>query len=1113
MSSPQSTDLKCPQCQAKLQREVKFCPECGAAIASVGGKTSSEISGLHEMLKSADSVDPVPQTRNEFPADTNNSGDLSGMSGMFDALESVDDAPGATPPVNGHETFKTEGQKSPSPSSNRSQKPATKSQDDSGQRSSSGVRMSGSSGVRSGVSSGVRSRNSAPTFADGVIRFVCRGCGRSIRAKEKKAGQQINCPSCKTPLKVPRTPEQVEKEKSFSLRSGDESGETISFTELALKIANDSPILYVPDSENESKETDAADVVDSKKAKKKKVSSRQLKSYTKLFSRSLDDLGPDDQETLIQEWKDALRELGAIGDASTIDLVRPYLDHHSRDLQRIAIATAGELRDPSVVPDLIKLLDDSGPAVRKTISIALGTIGDARAVTALLSLGIEDPHVKIPASDAISQIGPAASEPLVKALADRESGLVLEAVVMLGRLKVVEAARPLIRVLEGGSWVHRAHAAQALGNLGDTRVLGALQKALGDSNPNVRANAAAALGQLKDTACLAELRKCLQDTDRDVVTQTVIALGRIGDARAASALVPFLDSTDPNLRLLVAEALGDLGDDRAVPNLLSVLETEDEKLQLKVLTILRKLKAPEAVPALLALLKHRNELIRQRACDALGRMGDADVAERLETVLSIDPSTEVRAAAARALGEIADPGSVDSLKKALEDEFLVRCQAIIALGTVGDQENVTDLLNLLQDRTPEIKYHAAGALAELGAKRAISPIRAMLEDSNPMVVRGATKALEKLGEAVDLSDVKKAQRRAKYRGIYETILSIRSYLPEGRQATVMGLGALGLVVAVGVVAIAGMFLFKPPPKVVMVRGFVESVSFSPDGQKVCTGRTTGVVEVYDVANGSRSEQLKLTGGNTAVFSHSNSMLVLQQQKTLQFWDLSVEDPAQQPAPAAGHAKRVTSSYVTTDRAFALTRSMDGMVIVWNLSSGQNTGVAQFPTNYVNFAVSSDGGLIAGATPEGQVLLIDATTGQAKGKPFKTPGDSSLLSLTFSSDGTKIGMSGLKLGLAIYSTEGTKIVHVESENALPSDLRFTPDGAQLIGVMGSQFAVWNYAEGALDAKPRMFDSGLDSITSWDLSPDGKQVVAGSEESLPAVILDIASGEEVSKMNKG
>ena len=1109
MSSPQSTAIECTRCQAKLRANAKFCSTCGQELGA-SSETANGISGIHEMLESAESIDVNAMNASSSQSDSAN--DLSGMSGMFDALETVNETPTTPPRTNGHSADKAEQFKPPKRSQEDSNAEPNGSDQSSasGTSSVSGVRMSS---AKSGVRSGVRAKN-APTFVDGVIRFSCRGCGRSIRAKEKKAGQQINCPSCKTPLKVPRTPDQIEKEKSFTLRSGDESGETVSFAELARKAAEESPTVFVADPENEPSETNGDPPKKSQKTGKDSgLSKKQRKTYTQLFARSLDDLVSDEQDSLIQEWKDALRVIGQSGDSAAIDLVKPFLDHHSRELQRVAIVTAGELRDPSIVPDLIRLIDDSGPATRKTISIALGNIGDGRAVRALLTLGIEDPHVKIPATDAIQQIGPAAAEPLLKALVDKESGLVLEAVVMLGRLKVTEAARPLIRVLEAGSWILRAHAAQALGKLGDARVLGSLQKALADSNPNVRANAAAALGQLGDDGCVTALRKCLQDSDPDVVTQTVSALGRIGDPRAASALVPLLESPDANLRLLVSEALGDMGDERAVPNLLAVLDTDDEKLQLKVLAILRKLRAPEAIPDLLQLLKHRSEMIRQRACDALGRMGDADVAERLETVLSVDPSTEVRAAAARALGEIADPGSVDSLKKALEDEFLVRCQAIIALGTVGDQENVSDLLNLLEDRTPEIKYHAAVALAELGATRAVSPIRKLLEDSNPMVVRGATKALEKLGEPVALADVKKAQRRAQYRGLYEVLLSVRSFLPEGRQAVIVGLGALAIVVLAGGFMLASMFLFQPPPKVVLVRGNASQVSFSLSGQQVCTGRTTGLIEVYNTTDGKRTHQFQVpNGGKTATFAHSDGELILLSSKALQLWNLAIEDPAQQPVPAASHARQITDFVTSGNRAFGMTRSNDGMVIVWDLSSGQNTGVAKFSTSYTIFAVSPDGSLIAGASGNGQILLIDAATGQTKGNPINTSGSGAIRGMIFNSEGTKLAVSGVKFGLAIYNTEGTKLAQVETPSGTASSLRFTPDGSQLVGSLGARFGVWKVSEGSIDAQPSVVNTELDLLTSWDLSPDGRQIAVCSEESMPVLLYDLNSGQEISKLNE-
>ena len=59
--------------------------------------------------------------------------------------------------------------------------------------------------------------------------------------------------------------------------------------------------------------------------------------------------------------------------------------------------------------------------------------------------------------------------------------------------------------------------------------------------------------------------------------------------------------------------------------------------------------------------------VRIAACEAWGRKGGSEAAQRLSGILAGDTDFDVRMAAARALGEIKDPASVAGLAAALDD--------------------------------------------------------------------------------------------------------------------------------------------------------------------------------------------------------------------------------------------------------------------------------------------------------------------------------------------------------------------------------------------------------------------------------------------------------------
>ena len=73
-------------------------------------------------------------------------------------------------------------------------------------------------------------------------------------------------------------------------------------------------------------------------------------------------------------------------------------------------------------------------------------------------------------------------------------------------------------------------------------------------------------------------------------------------------------------------------------------------------------------PSLIWALRHHYALVRTDAAVALGRVGDQDAVGPLCDVLASDPDRNVRANAAAALGKIGDDTCLPYLKVATEDD-------------------------------------------------------------------------------------------------------------------------------------------------------------------------------------------------------------------------------------------------------------------------------------------------------------------------------------------------------------------------------------------------------------------------------------------------------------
>lgn len=145
------------------------------------------------------------------------------------------------------------------------------------------------------------------------------------------------------------------------------------------------------------------------------------------------------------------------------------------------------------------------------------------------------------------------------------------------------------------------------------------------------------------------------------------------------------------------------------------------------------------------LLTDTDWVVRREAVITLGEMGDERCVEPLARALR-DGDWQVREVAIEAMGQVGSP-AVETLLKLLRD-WEVRKYAIAALGKIRD-ERVLDPL-MLQLRNDEFKDDAINALVELG-RPSVDKLIAALRDKDENVRKSAVLALGRIksGEAID----------------------------------------------------------------------------------------------------------------------------------------------------------------------------------------------------------------------------------------------------------------------------------------------------------------------------------------------------------------------------
>jgi HEAT repeat protein len=157
--------------------------------------------------------------------------------------------------------------------------------------------------------------------------------------------------------------------------------------------------------------------------------------------------------------------------------------------------------------------------------------------------------------------------------------------------------------------------------------------------------------------------------------------------------------------------------------------------------VLEEEKVKDEIDIQIDLLKDPDWVVRREAAITLGEMGDERCVEPLCNALH-DGDWQVREVAIEALGQIGSP-AVEMLIKLLRD-WDVRKYAINALGKIRD-ERVLDPL-MLQLRNDEFKDDATGALVELG-EPALPRLVAALRDKDELVRKQSVLALGRIKHA------------------------------------------------------------------------------------------------------------------------------------------------------------------------------------------------------------------------------------------------------------------------------------------------------------------------------------------------------------------------------
>lgn len=259
---------------------------------------------------------------------------------------------------------------------------------------------------------------------------------------------------------------------------------------------------------------------------------------------------------------ESFSKLGLPSD-KVFSLIQPFFKYSSNRVRGNALVAAAKIgKTAELSANLRSMSDDPNKWVRATLGYILSVIDSPDALEYLIALLKDDEQdVRKNAAKAFSiRAKEAQTETVIRMLSDTAPFVRLQAIIILGKLRVSAASNMLIKMLETERNPKlRASIITSLGRIGGKNAIFTLQSALHDRDSRVRANAVEGLEEALGEGCISIIRPMLHDSDNRTKANAAKALFRLGETDVVKELEGMLASRDISLKLSATYATCQLG--------------------------------------------------------------------------------------------------------------------------------------------------------------------------------------------------------------------------------------------------------------------------------------------------------------------------------------------------------------------------------------------------------------------------------------------------------------------------------------------------------------------------------------------------------------------------
>jgi len=459
-----------------------------------------------------------------------------------------------------------------------------------------------------------------------------------------------------------------------------------------------------------------------------------------------------------KDWKIRKEIVISVGDRSQYDNLDFFLDALKDSNIRIkkkSIQYLGQIRDSKAFEGLMDLLKYGNTEYHRDLIKSIVNI-IRNSEEQLISKYIEDSNIHIQRAIPLilRRIENDESIGYLMDLLKQNDSIIKENCLMaLGKFKNSNdptTIKAIIEELNNESSEVKQEAIKALGRIGNKAATFHLLKELKDKDDMTRKYAINALKSLmKDTSSIKRLQNLL--VSRNIIERiaAIKLIGKLGDKTSLETLINSLNSNNSKVRRASYNAILKIVNGESLDNIvenLNASESQIRKWSAKILfNKMKKENEEEIIIHLLNLLEDNESNVRRTAINLLSKLDNPLILDRINKKLKNSPNWKMRRSCIRLLSKINSQKTLKLLIQYIHDEdFFIQNWVLKAIGRKENFENITLIIDLLNNKDERIKIAAIKSLAKVGDNSVISSLVEQLGDTNWEVRKATENALNNI---------------------------------------------------------------------------------------------------------------------------------------------------------------------------------------------------------------------------------------------------------------------------------------------------------------------------------------------------------------------------------